>query len=180
MKVIIYNPIGNSKGHSRVYTTGIVNGFLELVFSTILITSEDFNSKDIVKGDLKKIKINQSTNPPINLTKNLNKIKYIMFLFKNSLSSFYLTRKFNNKNNIILIAGGNTFFNCIYLLSIWDKSRYGLTIHNADFELNLNKKNKLKTLYKLLTKLLLKILTYSNLKIFCATYLQSFGKSIKS
>ena len=41
-KIIIYNPLGNTKGHSKVYASGIINGFLKRKFQTYLITSFDF------------------------------------------------------------------------------------------------------------------------------------------
>lgn len=167
MEVVIYNPIGASKGHSKIYTSGIINGFTDKSIKLTLITSKDFNQSLLIRKDIKIIKINQITSKEIKKTSLLGNIKYGYFLLKNSLKSFKYLINHNNKNCIYLLIGGNTLFNSLFLIFAKNKKNYGLTIHNADYNLNLYKRDFLKLFYKLLNKIILKILIKSDLKIFC-------------
>ncbi len=166
-KVVIYNPLGNSKGHSKIYASGIVNGFLKREIDTILITSADFDSSFLETDNIKIEKTKKVTNKNINTSTKINKLNYGFFLLENTLTSFKRIKKYNNNKNIILIIGGDTLFNTILLLFTVNKKNIGLTIHNSDYELSIYKNDPIKFIYKALSKIFIKLLTFSGIKIFC-------------
>ena len=167
MKIIIYNPLGNTKGHSKVYASGIINGFLKRNFETHLITSSDFDNSAIINNKLNIERTKLISNNNIYSIKSMDKFKYAFFLLFNTIRSFSYLRKHCNRKNIILIIGGDSLFNAVLLLFTPNKDRIGLTIHNADYDLSIYKKDFIKLTYKFLSKLFIKTLTYSNLRIFC-------------
>lgn len=167
MQIIIYNPLGASKGHSKIYASGIINGFINPADKITLITSKDFDSSLLKRKDIKITRINQITSKKIKKINFADNLKYGFFLFKNSFNSLKYLNIYRNKSSIILLIGGNTLFNSLYLIFVPNKKNYGLTLHNADYELSLYKKNYLKLIYKFLNKLFLKILINSELKLFC-------------
>ena len=167
MQIVIYNPIGASKGHSKIYTSGIINGFNDPKYKITLITSKDFDKSLLVRKDINFLRINQITSKKIRKINLLDNFKYGIFLLKNSLQSFKYLTTCNQKNTILLLIGGNTLFNCLYLLLIPNKEDFGLTLHNADYNLKLYRKDYLKFVYKLINKILLKILIKTKLKLFC-------------
>ena len=171
-KVTIYNPAGGTEGHSQEYTNNLCIGFAINGDDVDLITSNDFNCEEINKYNVATTFTNvvDSRKTTISHGNWIGNIRYGLFILKNNIRSFsVLSKALNQRERIIcLLSGGETITNIIYILmNNWRRQTvYALTIHNADYDISLYKKEVIKRYYKLISKIFLRILLKTRTKVF--------------
>lgn len=156
-KVIVVNPFGNSKGHSKYYSTSICNSLSSLGIDVILYTSEDFEC-DSLKKDVQVFLVERvkNSNADKDFKNFIKLLKYGMHVMLGTLRVFKAVNSHNDlKNSTIYIIGGESLISlmCIWIFS-WE-SRIIFTIHNADYSYELyNKISLTKAIYKMINKFL--------------------------
>lgn len=170
---ILYNPQGNTEGHSQQYASNIVNGLISAGFFVNMVTSKDFDSSKIV--DHTHFKAHYT---PIEDTRSVKKddrslmgrLVYGFLILKNNFKSFRTLTKIIKKSEFshLSIIGGDTLSNLMYLFFSFglDKSKCSITIHNADYDLSLYQNDLVRYSFKLISKLFLKFLIKGRLVIF--------------
>jgi glycosyltransferase involved in cell wall biosynthesis len=173
MKHIIYNPQGNTEGHSQQYATNICNGLIENELEVIMITSQDFNDADIQKKeklDIVHTAIKNTREVKKNDKNIFGRLFYGFTVIKNNFNSFKTLTKIcsDNQESYCSIIGGDTLSNLIYIYTLPKerKKRISLTIHNADYDLNLYRKDVVRYVFKYLSKMLLLKVIHSDVLIF--------------
>jgi len=167
-KYIIYNPHGGSEGHSQEYSTQLCLGLLKNGIMVHLVTLRDFNPQEVFnKGaSVTFADVNKYQSVMLRYDSWLSKILYGLVIAKNNLKGILALNQAEKeqKPNVCLIIGGETITNLIYILWMGavSKIRYGLTIHNSDFDLSLYKKDRVKLIYKMMSKCLLKVVIKFN------------------
>jgi glycosyltransferase involved in cell wall biosynthesis len=169
---IIYNPQGGREGHSYQYTTNLCVGLLGIGKTVDLVTSPDFDSKCIEDSGA-GVTFTNTNNSKSKVSKHNNiisKIEYGLFIVSTNIRAFFTLNKVlrGKKNGVCLMTDGDTLTNIIYLLlSYWRSSFvFALTIHNADYILHFYKNDRVKYIYKMICKILLKILARTPVIIF--------------
>ena len=120
MKHIIYNPQGNTEGHSQQYATNICNGLIENELEVIMITSQDFNDADIQKKeklDIVHTAIKNTREVKKNDKNIFGRLFYGFTVIKNNFNSFKTLTKIcsDNQESYCSIIGGDTLSNLIYI-----------------------------------------------------------------
>lgn len=183
---ILYNPQGNTEGHSQQYATNITNGLIDAGFSVEMVTSQDFDSSNINGKSQFKVRHTEITN-----TRSVNKddsgflgrLAYGALILRNNFTSFRALTKSIQENELtyLSIIGGDTLSNLMYLFFSFglDKSKCSITIHNADYDLGLYRRDFVRYAFKLTSKLLLKLLVRSRLVIFTHGEIMSTALSVQ-
>jgi len=171
-RYIIYNPQGGTEGHSQGYSTNLCLGLSQNGIEVELVTSRDYDDTEVTASGVKVsyTSITDSRKITVSHGSWLAKLRYGLFIIKNNLRSFRLLSKQLKACpfEACLIIGGDTLTNIFYLLcSYWRrKGSFALTIHNADYVTSLYRDDKVKLVYKLLSKLFLKILIRTRVVLF--------------
>jgi len=162
---IIYNPLGATKGHTKIYATGIVIGFMLAGEKIRLVTSEDYDTKYIetlmkensIESNLLEIVPIKNKTSTITPTNDIaGKWVYSYKLLYNTISGFRVLNKVMHRGDRIYFIGGNTLLNIIGINFLNNQKYFGLTIHNVDFESNDYTKLEFKKYYKLAMRMLIK------------------------
>ena len=178
-KYIIYNPHGGSEGHSQQYSTLLCLGLIKNGLKLHLVTSRDYNATTVLAmgGSVVYISIDKFQSYILRYNKWMSKVIYGLVILKNNLIGFKALKSALQRirPEVCLLIGGETVSNILFILlnKNINSVRYGLTIHNSDYDLSLYKKDKVKLLYKLISKILLKELARHNVILFV------HGKSMK-
>lgn len=168
---VIYNPQGATEGHSQQYATNLCNGLVENGVEVNLVTSRDFDATEVMASgvNVTYTAINDSRRRTVKFDSWLSKLRYGVFIVGNNIASLLvLDRALRKRPGVCVLVGGETVTNILYLLvSYWrHRSVMALTIHNADYEGALYRDDKVKLLYKLVSKVFLKLLMKTPVVIF--------------
>lgn len=170
---ILYNPQGNTEGHSQQYASNLTNGLIDAGFFVKMVTSRDFNPCNIINKsrfssyhteieDTRSVKKDDSG--------FMGRLAYGILIVKNNLKSFRALSAAINGSEFkhLSIIGGDTLSNLMYLFFNFglDKSKCSITIHNADYDLRLYRKDFVRFIFKLTSRLLLKLLIRGRLVVF--------------
>lgn len=170
---ILYNPQGNTEGHSQQYASNLANGLISAGYTVGMVTSKDFDIDNIKELDDFKL-IHTDIENTRSVKKNdktfIGKLIYGFLILINNFKSFRtLSKTLKNYNyKHMSIIGGDTLSNLLFFIlnPRLNKSKCSITIHNADYDLSLYKDDSLRYIFKLVSKILLKKLLKSNLIIF--------------
>jgi glycosyltransferase involved in cell wall biosynthesis len=173
MNIFIYNPFGNSDGHSQKYATNIAIGLINTpkVNSVRLYTSSDFLAEECKENG---VIVKHTKHNSKKYTKKLTVYKNILYGMWIFLSNLKISTKLvidtlkkGDDSRIIHFIGGETLSNLIiiYILSFWNKNIF-LTLHNADFDKSLYPRFKLKAYYKVIAIIMIRIALYRGVKFF--------------
>lgn len=169
---VVYNPQGGSEGHSQQYSTQLCLGLLNNGVGVHLVTSRDFDPSAVsAKGvALAYTDIQNSRQTMLRYNSWLSKLAYGWFIVKSNSRSFgALNRALDAQPSAAcLLVGGETLTNILYILwTYWRRSTvFSLTIHNADYETALYRGDKVKLIYKVVSKYLLKLLFKTRVVVF--------------
>jgi len=170
---ILYNPQGNTEGHSQQYATNIVNGLINAGFNVEMVTSQDFDPSGVNNSSRFKVRHTEIADTR-SVTKNdsgfIGRLAYGTLILKNNFKSFRALIKSIKENEFLhlSIIGGDTLSNLMFLFFSFrlDKSKCSITIHNADYDLELYRHDFARYVFKLVSKLLLKSLVRGRLVVF--------------
>ena len=170
---ILYNPQGNTEGHSQQYATNITNGLIDAGFYVEMVTSQDFDPSNIdnqSRFNIRHTEIVNTRSVKKDDSRFLGRLAYGAVILKNNYKSFRTLSQSIHENDFtyLSIIGGDTLSNLMYLFFNFklDKSKCSITIHNADYDLSLYRKDFARYIFKLISKLLLKFLLRTRLVIF--------------
>jgi glycosyltransferase involved in cell wall biosynthesis len=169
---VVYNPQGGTEGHSQQYSTNLCLGLVNNGVGIHLVTSRDYDASDVsTKGvALSYTDIADSRKTTVRYDSWLSKLRYGWFIVKNNSRSFgALNRALDARpTTACLLVGGETLTNILYLLATYWRRHvvFALTIHNADYETALYGNDKVKLIYKVVSKFFLKLLTKTRVVIF--------------
>lgn len=170
---ILYNPQGNTEGHSQQYASNLTNGLIDTGFCVKMVTSRDFNPCDIInksRFSLHHTEIEDTRSVKKDDSGFMSRIAYGMLIVKNNLKSFRSLNTVINDSEFkhLSIIGGDTLSNLMYLFFNFslNKSKCSITIHNADYDLRLYRKDFVRFIFKFASRLLLKLLIRGRLVIF--------------
>ncbi len=161
---VVYNPQGGSEGHSQQYSTQICLGLLANGVKVHLVTARDYDPEIVLKkgAELTYTEIGKFQSVMLRHDSWLSKLKYGWTIVRsNQLSFRALSRTLNLKlPAICVLVGGEPLTNSLYILfNFWRRNIvFALTIHNADYEKGLYSADKVKLIYKMLSKYILKAL----------------------
>lgn len=170
-RYVIYNPQGGTEGHSQQYATNLCNGLAGNGVAVNLVTSRDFDATEVaVSGvDVTYTAIHDSRRWTVRYDSWMSKLRYGAFILANNVRSLLvLDRTLRTKPGVCVLVGGETTTNIVYLLaSYWrHASVMALTIHNADYEAALYRNDKVKLLYKLISKAMVRLLLKTRVVVF--------------
>ena len=168
----LYNPQGGTEGHSQGYATNLCLGLVHNGVSVHLVTSRDFDPADVAaKGvELSYTDVDDSRKRTVRYDSWISKLRYGAFIVANNFRSFgALNAALAAKPSAVcLLIGGETLTNILYLLLTYWRwhTVFALTIHNADYVTALYTGDKVKLIYKVVSKFFLKLLTRTRVVIF--------------
>jgi glycosyltransferase involved in cell wall biosynthesis len=169
---VVYNPQGGSEGHSQQYSTQICLGLLANGVSVHLVTTRDYDPGLVLEKGVKVVytEIGSFQSVMLRYDSWLSKLKYGWAIVRsNQLSFKALNKTLDSKSSAIcVLIGGEPFTNSLYILcNIWRRNVvFALTIHNADYDENLYRNDKVKLIYKVLSKYVLKALLKTRALVF--------------
>lgn len=169
---VVYNPQGGSEGHSQQYSTQLCLGLVNNGVGVHLVTSRDYDASDVTaKGvALTYTDIQNSRQTMLRYNSWLSKLAYGWFIVKSNFRSFgALNRALDAQpSTACLLVGGETLTNILYILWTYWRRRtvFALTIHNADYDNALYRGDKVKLIYKVVSKYLLKLLLKTRVVVF--------------
>jgi glycosyltransferase involved in cell wall biosynthesis len=170
---VLYNPQGGTEGHSQQYTTQLCLGLVDNGVGVHLVISRDYDPTEVAaKGvAISFTDIKDSRKTTLRYDSWPSKLCYGWFIVKNNFRSFgALNRVLDSRPyTACVLTGGETMTNILYLLATYWRRRgtvFALTIHNADYDIAFYRGDKVKLVYKVVSKLFLKWLFKTPVVIF--------------
>ena len=173
MNIILYNPLGATKGHAQEYVDNICSGLVENGAKVALVTIDSYKIEDenirhkvstyTFKGNSNEVHSNRSS--------VINNLRYALWLIgATTFSLLSLIRGIRSERpSSCLFIGGSSLVNSFFLPFLklfFPKIKFALTLHNVDFDWKLHRGNVLKQAYKLMQLYATKLLCTMNIYIF--------------
>ncbi len=169
---VIYNPQGGSEGHSQQYSTQICLGLLSNGAQVHLVTTRDYDPALVLTKGAKVTytEIGKFQSVMLRYNSWLSKLHYGWAIVRsNQLGFGSLSQVLDaNPSAICVLIGGEPLTNSLYVLFSFLRRRtvFALTIHNADYDETLYRNDKVKLIYKVLSKYVLKALLKTKAVVF--------------
>lgn len=170
---VLYNPQGGTEGHSQQYATQLCFALLNNGVGVHMVTSRDYDPTEVATKGIAISYTGITDTSKITMRYNswMSKLRYCWFIMKNNFRSFGALNTVLDSRpcTACLLMGGETLTNILYLLVTYWRRRdtvFALTIHNADYDIALYLGDKFKLIYKMVSKLFLKLLFKTRVVIF--------------